>query len=599
MTGTARQVRLIFAALIAAIILACPNPAHAEKLPLARDGASDSAIYNGQQNMPVRLYGVARKWARDCARGRAGSCEQLADAFATGLGDLKANTRIAGGYYLSACEKGAARACATYAGLALGGSLPLPDPGPAVTSAQRGCRAGSQDACAWLGVATYRGEGVTRNADYAVKLWRAACAGASDDGCRFLTNHLAQEGESSGNPSSEARNLFNHHCARDARPWACLGAARMLGPDSAGSVRLLERGCMEGEGDKLKVCAEYGARIITRRHRESVMLAEGFLNSACTAGIADACYAIGRHGFTANAALGEVTPGEAGFYLRRACDFDHAQGCHGLARAYLDNRMGKAGSEQRMAAVMLMLKSCRLGHSPACSWARANNAEAQSGVILAQMVDPSLPAAEQLARAIELADRGGSARARNTVALLMEEQYEEAEWLLGNWFLTGKPGIVPKNERNAVILIENAARVGHVEAAKWMGMAHWYGRQGVTQDRKVGLNYMRIAARFGDEEATLILRSMLAEPERQRRAERARQMAEAAKRQRSIFSGWLAALSSGSWASSNRVGISASQRAANASWQRHQSSMDKLHFNQRMDYLTGRSTACNYSNPYC
>jgi TPR repeat protein len=215
------------------------------------------------------------------------------------------------------------------------------------------------------------------------------------------------------------------------------------------------------------------------------------------------------------------------------------------------------------------------------------------------MIDPSLPAAEQLARAVELVDGGDKTRARNTIALLMEEGYEEAEWLLGNWFLTGKAGIVPQNERNAVILIENAAKVGHVEAAKWMGMARWYGQHGMSQDRKVGLNYMRIAARFGDEEATLILRSMLAEPERQRRAERARQIAEAAKQQRSMFSGWLAALSSRSWSSSTRTGISSSQRAANASWQRHQTSMDNLYFNQRMDYLTGSSTACNYSNPYC
>lgn len=579
------------------VVLASAAPLQAEKLPLARDGARDSAIYNGQQNMPVRLYGVAQKWARDCTRGKAGDCVRLADAFSTGLGDLKGSTRIAAGYYLAACEHGAAQACATYAGLAFGGSLPLPKPEPALKSARSGCAMGSRDACAWLGVAHFRGTGVTKDVSRAEGLWRDSCTGIGDEGCRFFANHQETVADTDAERAS-VRELYGEFC-QSAVPWACLGAARMDGFDRSGSLYLLRRGCMEGEGDKLKVCAQYGTRLVRLRDAKSVDLGEGFLNSACTAGLAESCYAMGRHGFSSNARLGDVTPGEAGYYLRRACDFDHAAGCHELASAYLAERMREAGPEQRMAVVMLMLKACRLGHGPSCDWSRANNAEAQRSAILAQMVDPSLPAEEQLARAVELADSGAYDKAGITVALLMEEQYEEAEWLLGNWFLTGKTGIVPQNERNAVILIENAAKVGHVEAAKWMGMAHWYGQHGVKQDRNIGLNYMKIAARFGDEEATLILRSMLAEPERQRRAERARQMAEAAKQQRNLFSGWLAALSSRSWSSSTRTGISASQRSANGSWQRHQTKMDNLYFNQRMDYLTGRSTACNYSNPYC
>ncbi|MEM1132550.1 MAG: hypothetical protein AAGH53_06420 [Pseudomonadota bacterium] len=589
--------RFLKTAITICVTLGLATAAQAEKVPLARDGVMNSAVYNGQQNMPVKVYGVARKWERNCTKGKAEECVRLGDAFSTGLGDLKQSTRVAAGYYLKGCDKGASESCASYAGLALGGSLPLPKPDAAVSSATRGCQLGSQSACAWQGVLYYRGYGVAKDAGRAEQLWRTACSANADDGCRFLANYLKEGGSRAGQPSQEARTLFSTYCTSDARPWACLGAAQMLGVEQPQAVPLLQRGCEQGKGDRLAVCAEYAAQIITRRDAKSVDLAEGFLNSACTAGLAQSCYIIGRHGFSANARLGDVTPGEAGFYLRRGCDLDHPAACHDLADAYISNRMRQV---RYPAATMLMLKSCRLGYAPACQWTKKNQAESQRTAILQRWIDPSLPAAEQLEQAVKIADSNPQKAAR-TVDLLQEEQYDEAQWLLGNWFLTGKRGIIDTpNQQNAVILIENAAKVGHVEAAKWLGMAHWYGRNGVAFDRQMGLGYMRIAARFGDLEATQIAQSMALQPERDRIAARNRAVAqaEAERQQRSWFTKWLESASY-SYSSQTRTGRSASERAAAASWQRHQNSMDRLHFNQRMNYLSGRTSACNRSNPYC
>ena len=239
--------------------------------------------------------------------------------------------------------------------------------------------------------------------------------------------------------------MFQQYCNSDARPWACLGAAQSGGAKSGG-LQLLERGCKQGEGDRLQVCAEYAKRTITSRDSATVDFAEGILNSACTAGIADACFAIGRHGFSSNARLGEVTPGEAGYYLRRGCDLDHAAACHDLARAYIDGRMRK---EQYETQVMLMIKSCDLGHQPACRWTQQDNSYAMKPFILRSWIDPSLPAAVQLNQAIQIAD-SNPRKAAQTVGMLMEEQYDEAQWVLGNWFLTGKRGIVDvPNEQEA------------------------------------------------------------------------------------------------------------------------------------------------------
>ena len=239
-----------------------------------------------------------------------------------------------------------------------------------------------------------------------------------------------------------------------------------------------------------------------------INFAEGVLNNACEAGIAESCFLLGEHGIDGEVHGGEVSQGEAGFYLRRACDLDHGDACMALAKAYVDGSMRKV---RENVSRVLTDKACRLGSEVACVVMDNPGNRETVDVLKGLMIDPSLPAAVQLATAMEIADNEPN-KAAQTVGMLMEEQYPDAEWLLGNWFLNGKPGIVDTPDlNNATTLIQNAARVGHVEAAKWMGMAHWYGLHGLDLDRELGEGYMAIAARNYDEEAVLYYRSIAVE----------------------------------------------------------------------------------------
>ena len=74
-----------------AVIAACllfPGSAGAQKLPSARDGYRESALPNGKQNMPFKLYGVAIKWDQACHKGKADQCERKSPDH----GDLVART---------------------------------------------------------------------------------------------------------------------------------------------------------------------------------------------------------------------------------------------------------------------------------------------------------------------------------------------------------------------------------------------------------------------------------------------------------------------------------------------------------------------------
>ena len=106
---------------------------------------------------------------------------------------------------------------------------------------------------------------------------------------------------------------------------------------------------------------------------------------------------------------------------------------------------------------------------------------------------------------------------------LVREGNEDAEWRLGGWMFHGLPGFFGPDKRgDGLILFENAARVGHVDAAIFMGMADWCG-DGVEQDRAKGERYMSIAASRGSKMAAAILRSMQAEGQRQDMARRQRE----------------------------------------------------------------------------
>ena len=87
-----------FAIVAASLLL--HGQAAAQKLPSAQDGYRDSALPNGKQNMPFKLYGVAIKWHLDCLKGKTDQCLRLADAFEKGLGDIRADMRVAVAYQI-------------------------------------------------------------------------------------------------------------------------------------------------------------------------------------------------------------------------------------------------------------------------------------------------------------------------------------------------------------------------------------------------------------------------------------------------------------------------------------------------------------------
>jgi uncharacterized protein len=180
----------------------------------------------------------------------------------------------------------------------------------------------------------------------------------------------------------------------------------------------------------------------------------------------------------------------------------------------------------------------------------------------------------------------------DAVVRLMQEQNEDASWLLGGWLKYGLPGIFDTSrQRDATILFENAAKVGHVDAAIYMGMAYWYG-DGVQENRPKGEGYMLIAAERGNAMAKAIYRSMKAEPLRQAAAERTRQFEETARRMQQAWqSSW--ANYRPSWSSSFTPSTPAS------SGRSVQSIIDNSNWNQRINYLAGSTTACPRSNPYC
>jgi len=600
-------VRLLVLAL-AIGLLTLPSFAKDRKAPRAKDGTRFSAIYNGKQNMPVTLYGVSRDWANQCAGGNGDMCFKLGDAFETGLGDFLPDPAIAIGYYISACDNDHILGCGKATQYLLMGNAGFKNEDLATDKGIYACNElDAPDACAWLAYAKYEGiGGMAHDPEGARDLWGWTCLNGSDDGCRMYANYYWKN-DPSEDGQVEAIAVFQEHCNEHKKAWACLGYGLMIedtpfidftDEERAEGVLEIRWGCLYGEGDRIPACAEYGKRKIRDTHDEGhINFAEGVLDNACSAGIAESCFLIGQHGIDGEVHDGEVTRGEAGYYLRRACDLDYGDACMALATAYENGSMRKV---RENVASILKEKACRLGNQQACAWYNDGANDVLVAALKGFMIDPSLPAAVQLEQAMELAESEPN-KTFDTVALLMEEQYPDAEWLLGNWFLTGKPGIVDTpNLQNAVTLFENAAVVGHIEAAKWMGMAHWDGLHGVEFNRERGQAYMSIAAAQYDEEAVMYYRSMLYQPERDRRArEAAAAAAEAEERESNWFARWAESISYQSSSYSSPSGPSASARLAADAWQRSQTKLDNLLFQQRIDYLTGATTACNRSNPYC
>lgn len=568
----------------------------ASKLPSAYDGHADGVVFNGHQNMPVTLYGVAIAWDRACAKGQASECLRLGQAFDSGLGDLRADPRVAIGYYIKACGQKAGpvsgAACASAAGIVREGRAGYTDPALAYRLADSGCtELKTPAACAALALQLYRGQGAPRDPARAGALWDAACKAGAEDGCRLQAGALFFE---SGDPAANraAIALFEAGC-KAGHAWGCRGlseayaAGKGVARDPAAAARYAETGCLKGDGDKIAVCGLHGGYLVRSGDKAQLNLGEKFLDRACMAGDPQACGRLTLIGL--NQVEGATTTeGEAVFYARHACDLGYAQGCDDLGVIW-ENGMGGVPADPAVGAA-LREKACALGLADACKALAGMGPK--RGQLRAQRprIDPSLSSHEQLRLAQAEVPNGDALEGLKTVIRLMQEQNEDAEWLLGGWLYYGVPGLIDTSRKaDGVVLIENAARVGHVDAAIWMGMAYWYG-DGVPEDREKGETYMLIAAQRGSEEAAAIYRSMKAEPARVENARRAKEMAEATQRRQAEWSN--------SWSGWNASASSWTPQQPASNWQSYSQIQDQANFNNFVDSVAYRQP-CIPGNPYC
>ena len=577
----------------------------AEKLPSAYDGAKDSFLDTGYQNMPFKLYGVAIKWDQACRQGDAAQCVRLAEAFETGLGDLRPEIRVSLGYYRLACDGGNGHACARASTIMLSGEANSMLSGEAKTvnvglaqkTAETGCTAlKNQEACAALANALMSGAEGPKSAR-AAGLLDAACAAGEDSGCRLKAKSLFYD---TTDAASRARAipLFEAACTAK-RAWGCSGLADAyengwgVPRDRVKAMDSARIGCEHSTGNRLYACRQHGTYLTYGTDKAAINKGEQYLNTACIAGDAAACTWLGKLGLRDKQGA-TTTMGEGLYYERRACDLEYGEGCQELALAY---QIGNGINPDPAVAIALYDRGCSFGTSEACDEAAKMLAEDRNVRSSIPAINPALPVAQQLLLAQEAVKGSNPNGGVQTVVRLMYEENEYAEWLLGGWLYYGLDGVFDTSRKDdGFILIENAARVGHIDADIWVGMAYWYG-DGVEEDREKGEHYMLIAAQQGSEEAEAIYTAMKNEPARVEMAERQRRMEEAMIDRRSnwekAWDAWDAAVRN--YASSGGGYSSPNTYSGNSV----SSVVDELNWNNRFNYLSGATTACPSSNPYC
>ena len=575
---------------IAALLLLPVLLVAASKVPSANDGRKDGYVsYGGPAMYPFQLYGVAVDWDRDCFKGKAAACRQLAEALEIGLGDLDAVPRAAMGYYKMACEKGHGPSCAKASQMLSSGSTGFTNAALAGQLAARGCdQLKDQASCGFKAAALAGSATTTEQRQQANSALDQSCAAGGDEACRVRAVGLMASKQAGDWPS--AVRLFEQGCSAK-RAWGCLGLSEAFSvgrgttKDMGRAASYARTGCTEAQGDRLRVCALHGA-YLSAGDAASVDKGEQFLSAACKRGDADACNHLGDLGYQKRAGS-RVTPLEAVYYYRRACDLGLAQGCGSLAGSYVT---GWTVKQDVGVGYLLMKKGCTMGGQSQCRALESLKTRYPSVPSAWFPVDPSLSVHEQLKQANALVDAGRKTEGVKTVIRLMEEGHENADWLLGGWLYYGLPGVfdTPRKD-DALILFENAAKVGHVDAAVWLGMAYWYG-DGVPLDRPKGENFMAIAATMGDAKADAILRSMKLQPVREANERRAQEMAEAAKRRQQDWSS--------SW-TSHSAWVGSTSYTPAYSGPSVSSIIDNSNWNQRINYLSGSTTACPRTNSYC
>lgn len=587
------QARAAFALALAVLLLPAFTASVAAKdksIPRAADGYANGQIFNGKQNMPTVLYGVAQDWNKSCIGGDAKSCLRLGTAFEQGLGDLDPSVRIAVGFYLKACKQGDGPACANATTILREGWAEFTDYPLALETANRGCHElGNQSACASLGMLHFRGLAPASNPATARDLWQKSCTAGEDDGCRLQAGALFYE-STDANARAGAIPLFEAACAQK-RAWGCSGltdaylAGTGVPRDRNKAEDFARRGCEESTGEKVHVCVVYGSALVRSTDVKSVNSGEQLLYHGCMDGQAFACEQMASVGFR-KVPGATTTLLEAVSMARRGCDLGSSGACNLLINAYID---GIEVRKNYNFVVALTKRSCALGDKHACQTVPLLDPD-PAEYARDSRIDPGWSVKRQLAAALLEVDGGDRTYGAMRIARLMEEGDEEASWLLGNWYFYGLPGVIDVNKRDGLILIENSARVGHVAAAEFMGMAYWEGN-GVAANQSQAAKYMSIAAAGGSTSAAAILRSMRQE---KTRIANAKAYEEGLRRWEAYFAQQkkiAAANAARSSSSSSSYGSSSSAGMASTAWANYERRADNAAFNSRVNNIM-HGTAC-------
>ncbi|HEX4847428.1 MAG TPA: hypothetical protein VFV30_04745 [Novosphingobium sp.] len=587
--------RTLFAFLSALFVLSAPAVAK-DKPPTHYDNSRESFVFDGRQNYPYVIRGVMIDWELACLKGKSDACLKLARAFETGFGVIPADARAAVGYFLEACKKGSGEGCVRAAEMLREGTPGYKLPALAQQQAERGCtQLKHQPACASLAVS--QAAAAPSGSGQSDALLAKACAAGDDTGCRNRANGLFYVRKDAA-ARAEALKLFEPAC-QARKSWGCMGMADAyrngwgVAADPVRAADYERIGCVETRGDKLRLCTYHGERLSQSRNKADLNRGEQYLSAACSANDGLACFQVARIGV--QSLPGSTTTfQETMYFARRGCELGEGRACLMLGMIYAGD-FGKVQTETPVAFA-LFERGCKMGEQAACG-REARLTGADPGLRTRRpAIDPAAPAVQQLQRAKALVEAGGPQRndGLQTVARLMREGNEDAEWLLGGWMYFGLPGLFGSERKaDGLVLFENAARVGHVDAAIFMGMAYWYGRD-VPLDRAKGQNYMAIAAARGDQKAAAILRSMQNEPIREANERRQKQYEQWAAESRAFWNS-PASMFSRSWsAPPTRYNPTPTYGGPSVS-----QIYDNHNFNNAISYYSGGTSSCAASNPYC
>jgi TPR repeat protein len=322
-----------------------------------------------------------------CARDDANACFMLGEKLLVREGALEApDPGAASGVFLSACEKGHARACLELGRLrayGLGGPI---DTEAAAAATREACDRGLEPACAAVAENALFAFGQRRDAGLAHALakrsdaaTRKACAEGDGLACALLAD-LADAGLIAGGPAAvhafrdQTRRLLEPRCERDDGV-ACLW---LSGAEPAGSPKAaaaLRRGCDLGVS---RACSGTGWAFLSGRGvTQDTAQAIAHWKTGCEGNDVWACdvlcsrYTAGD-GVPKDEAAARAYCDRAIPQLTRTCDLGSGVGCVVLARHYKRGLTVRANQERATAlftASIEPLRSACQGHEAlACSY---------------------------------------------------------------------------------------------------------------------------------------------------------------------------------------------------------------------------------------